>query len=191
MLDFIVSGLDSHSVDEWKSNQDLKICMNHENRCAQVSPKYPWMTLFLICKKYIKVLCFHSVPYNKPFRVLFLEPSINNHQWFARWITDWLELDGGIILAPGLGNRASLSVLTHYRLLYWLTFTEPSFIQWRIFGLQVTDILTQTALFVILQFNNAINIATLLCNLCVGFMLRLAPLGHSMASKIQHGHGSS
>lgn len=148
VLDFIVTGLDSHSVDECKSNQDLKMCMNYKNRSAQISSRYlprcwyPWIQLFLTFKRHIKMLCSYSVPHSKTFKVFFLEPLIDTTNGSSvESITD-CGLDGGFILAPGWGNRSSSSVLMHHHCcvnFYW------AFIQLGSFGLQVTEISTQTA----------------------------------------------
>ena len=64
------------------------------------------------------MLYFHSAPHSKTF----LEPSIDMTSGSPDGSVTDPELDSRIILSPGWGSRAALSVLTHYLFLYPLTF---------------------------------------------------------------------
>lgn len=73
--------------------------------------------------------------------------------------------------------------------IYWAV------IQLKIFGLASSRKLNSNCLEVIMQLNMSSMILVLLPLRfgypCVGFMLRLVPLGHSMASQIQQGEEDS
>lgn len=108
-------------------------------------------------------------------------------------MTDW-GLDGEITFwlqvgEVGLTLVSSLLSFLVFVNIYW------AFIQLKSFGLASSRKLNSNCLEVIMQFNmsSMILVLLLLCfgYPCVCFLLRLVPLGHSMASQIQQGEEDS